>query len=342
MNKTNNRNKHLEQKQAKQRRDKRSWQLMDNANRLAPYGSSLQKCGLVPRSINVTAIIDKYGISYAGLKQCKSAWSCPRCSPANSARKGEIFAEIHEEITKKTGYKPVMITYTIQHKNDEPLQELLDIIRSCYRYIFKGSRGKRFLKISYGYISAFEITHGFNGWHPHFHVLFYLKNEITDDQINEWLIDPYTKKLAGTGKLVRSITVHRQEWNGKSDYLTKGSAVSELTGSMNKKSRNIMDILANAKEGNRWHKLYLEFIDATKRVKAINTSGRITERFKIKKAEIEKAKKIQMDSAEIVKTFTRDEWQSIIRTGTRYEVLAEISKSVTAEHDQKRILHMKS
>jgi len=310
----------------KAKRAEKSWTLLDNANRLAPYGSSLQKCGLVPRAMNVTIIQDEYGLSYAGLKQCKSAWACPRCSPANSAKKGSIFANIHHEILKRGSYKPIMMTYTIQHKDGEPLQELLDIIRSCYRYIFAGSRGQRFLDIAYGYISAFEITHGFNGWHPHFHVLFYLKQSITDEQIKDYLITPYTKKLSGMGKLVREITVHQQEWNGKSDYLTKGSAVTELTGSMNKKSRNIMDILSNAKQGNKWHDLYLEYIDATKRVKAINTSKRISDMYKEEAKKQKKLKKERENTDHILATLTRDQWSDIVRTGTRYEVLAQLDQ----------------
>jgi hypothetical protein len=303
----------------------KGWKLLDNANRLAPFGSALQKCGLVPININVKAIEGEHGPIYKGLKECRSAWACPRCTPARSAYKGEIFNTIHNEALG-LGYKPIMLTYTIQHKKGENLKDLLSMIKECWRNIFKGKRGKRFLKIAYGYISCIEITHGKNGWHPHFHVLFYLKKCVPDENVKAWLIEPYTDKLMSLGKVVRRITVNITEWHGGSDYLTKGSMVSELTGQFNKdRSRNIMDILSNAKRGNQWHNLYLEFINATKGVKAINTSGQVTARYK----ELDQAKKLKRKEAEkneiVLKTFSRSEWMDVVSSGLRYEVLAVLS-----------------
>ena len=115
---------------------------------------------------------------YQGLMKCGLQWVCPLCSARISEKRRISLREALDNC--RAEFVPVMASYTVQHNAGDRLASLLNGMLSAYRKM-RGTRFWRTLKEEYmifGECRALEITHGENGWHPHFHVLMFLRTEI--------------------------------------------------------------------------------------------------------------------------------------------------------------------
>lgn len=304
---------------------KSRWSLMNTVNQIAPYGTRLQKCHLVPVGNKISIVRNGAGLhNYHGLTECGNAWSCPICSQKHAIRKSDIARVVHWNLNRRA----VMITYTLQHTKGEGLLALLNTLTMAHRVARTGRRLAEYNDLCLGYISSKEITWGRNGWHPHFHEVNYLHGEINLDRINKTLVRNYKAAIAKSGRIVNNITVRMDEWDGSTDYLTKGSKLSaELALGFKKagnESLNIFDIIQRAKQGNKWADLFTEFYHATHRKKVVNFSRSLD--FLRKRAEESADKKraeVTGDSR-VVHTMTREEWTKICKGGIRYNVIATL------------------
>jgi len=106
------------------------------------------------------------------LQLCGSPWDCPVCSAKISERRrDELLKAV--EVHKKAGGEVFMLTLTFPHKDHDNLQELMTKLRRAINSFVSGRRYNGF-KSKFGFVGsirALEVTHGENGWHPHFHIL---------------------------------------------------------------------------------------------------------------------------------------------------------------------------
>lgn len=119
--------------------------------------------------------------SYAGLQTCGSVWLDPVCSAKISERRR---AELKTAIGTwtETGGAVWLLTLTHPHTARDTLAELLEAEQRALHGFFTNRAGKA-LKVSLGlagHVRAWEVTHGrlrthSNGWHPHFHILLFLR-----------------------------------------------------------------------------------------------------------------------------------------------------------------------
>ena len=113
---------------------------------------------------------------WIGVKHCASTWFCPVCGPKIMARRrGEV-----ERCTDKMlsdGKQFIFCTYTFPHVYRTNLVEHMDKLQDVLKMFRKGRAWDLFRKRIglVGYIRAQEVTHGHNGWHPHFHELMITK-----------------------------------------------------------------------------------------------------------------------------------------------------------------------
>lgn len=117
------------------------------------------------------------------VQYCKSVWSCPVCGGIIRAARGR---EISEGVTNwmDAGHGVYLVTVTIRHSRSDSLKSLLDTLSDAWRRVVSGSVWQR-LKAEWGlrgYTRTLEINYGPNGWHPHFHFLFY-----TDKAASDWV-----------------------------------------------------------------------------------------------------------------------------------------------------------
>jgi hypothetical protein len=135
----------------------------------------VRKCGRV--SLGDVAITDNAGVAhYAGLTTCASIWACPVCSAKiRNSRAEEISgAAARWDLDGNSVY---MVTFTAPHDLGMKLSALLPVIADSFRAVISGRAWLRVKKQAgiAGTIRSVEVTHGVNGWHPHLHVLVFVR-----------------------------------------------------------------------------------------------------------------------------------------------------------------------
>jgi hypothetical protein len=152
------------------------YKLQDQAGKILP-GERVAKC--LKRKIPVKSRVEVWRSEklkkahYKNLMICGSVWMCPVCAAKITERRR---VEL-EKVIEGTRYKKVMVTFTLQHKSWESLARLYSGLTRSFRDMKSGRVWARFEKKA-GIVASIrgsEITWGENsGWHPHFHVVFFL------------------------------------------------------------------------------------------------------------------------------------------------------------------------
>lgn len=122
---------------------------------------------------------------FNGLMRCGRVWVCPVCaSKISETRRTELndlLLAAREIAIGYTSGKPeyyprwmlTMLTFTLSHKPDESAEDVLTRLDQAWaRYTsgrwIQGYRERYYIS---GTIRALEMTHGEQGWHPHYHLL---------------------------------------------------------------------------------------------------------------------------------------------------------------------------
>jgi hypothetical protein len=186
---------------------------------------------------------------YAGLGVCGSVWNCPVCASKISERRRKELESVITQHRANGGFVS-MLTLTVRHTYQDDLQTLLERLTKAMTRFRTGKRYNNLRqKIGLvGTIRAFELTHGKNGWHPHFHIL--LLYEIRDDEY--FMLSEFMKlwKLACEASGLESSPkgMSLQDADDAAYYASKWGIDSEMTKSHAKrggaeKGRTPFDIL---------------------------------------------------------------------------------------------------
>jgi len=110
---------------------------------------------------------------YSGLYRCGDFWRCPSCRVTlgiRRARQIETALRAHVD----AGGSALLATYTVPHTRDESLPVVLarlaDTWRRYAKHAWRDVLGAHYV----GNVRALEVTHGVNGWHPHYHALLFV------------------------------------------------------------------------------------------------------------------------------------------------------------------------
>jgi len=183
------------------------YKLQDQAGKILP-GERVAKC--LKRRIPIKNRVEVWRSEklkkahYKNLMICGSVWMCPVCAAKITERRR---VELEKVIQDKR-FKKVMVTFTLRHKKKNNLSDLYSGLIKSYRDL-KGCRAWGRFAEEAGIVASIrgsEITWGEDsGWHPHFHVVFFLnkKELILDQTYKDWFTWEITKlfveKLAKNG-----------------------------------------------------------------------------------------------------------------------------------------------
>jgi hypothetical protein len=149
-------------------------------------------CGrsTIDGQVNVRATITDDGPNAytEGLQTCGSIWACPVCSAKIRARRSlevQLAAQRHVAL----GGTLAMLTLTVRHERRHDLAELVTGLRDAWKTAQQHRRWRPLRSELVGTITALEVTQGPNGWHPHLHLLLFLRPGADGlvDELVEWL-----------------------------------------------------------------------------------------------------------------------------------------------------------
>lgn len=147
-------------------------------------------------SVTVRRSPDGSKASIKGTTVCGSAWTCPICAfRIGEARRAEL--ELANVAWVKGGGFTHLITLTFPHEADWLLSDLMVNFDKA-RNRFRNSRAWKKIFAAggaadcAGTVGSLELTHGVNGWHPHLHLLAFVKRPLRQDEI-----DTLTKAWVG-------------------------------------------------------------------------------------------------------------------------------------------------
>ncbi|MGW2089706.1 protein rep [Streptomyces sp. NPDC001880] len=149
----------------------------------------LEDCGLSVLAGGVTPVIRNGRAGFAGVVTCGSVHVCPCCSTSiRRVRQDEL--EQVGEFWECQSCGLVMMTLTMRHYRRDPLKDLVEKQREAWKRGFGQNAGRawREAKAVYGirgFVRAWEVTHGSNGWHAHYHVLLFLARPLAAGQVQE-------------------------------------------------------------------------------------------------------------------------------------------------------------
>lgn len=138
---------------------------------------------------------------FFGQMTCKNTWACPHCSAIKMKNYATKIAAAIDALDNQ--YFGFMATFTIPHLNFMSCNEVTDILYATWREAFVNSTtrrkcisdSKRYrytspvnkMYIDLGikhFIRVGEYTWGKNGWHPHFHVIFFVEKSKVGEILN--------------------------------------------------------------------------------------------------------------------------------------------------------------
>lgn len=160
------------------------------------------KCGRIPVS-KTSRVLVRAAERVAWLANvfiCGAIHTCPVCGPRlRSGRADEI--SVYAGRWLDDGHGLTMVTLTLAHHAGMRLKAVWAAVSDGGRFIRSGRPWQRFqAAIGYvGAIRALEVTVGWNGWHPHIHLLM------------------FTEKPLGARGLVLTAEYFRQRWGSWAD-----------------------------------------------------------------------------------------------------------------------------
>lgn len=149
----------------------------------------LEKCGLAVLKGGVTPVLRNGRAGYAGVVTCGSVHVCPCCATSiRRVRQDELDQVGQFWECQSCGL--VMMTLTMRHYERDLLADLEEKQRAAWKAGFGMNAGRQWrdAKKSFGirgFVRAWEVTHGPNGWHCHYHVLLFLARPLASARVEE-------------------------------------------------------------------------------------------------------------------------------------------------------------
>lgn len=178
---------------------------------------------------------------YSGLRVCARVWTCPCCAAKISERRAqELAAAIAQARTLDLHVS--LLTVTVPHVRQDELNALVQMLGTAWRSFSTGRISAR-LRAEIGLVGTIrniEVTHGENGWHPHFHCLVVHKKPLEEIAGVEQAWGQHWQNCAERAGLSRpsdrhGLTLQAGDYAGR--YVSKWGMEHELTKSMAKRSR---------------------------------------------------------------------------------------------------------
>lgn len=157
------------------------WILQSAIRHLLPHKRVAKCCRLRANgqeTVNVMHNARLQSAHYGGLQTCGSVWDDPVCAAKISERRrvDEVLPAM--ERWDSQGGQCLLLTLTNPHFIHSVLADLVKGQQKAMRSLTSSRAYKRLMKSigCIGTIRAWEVTHGLNGFHPHFHIILFVQS----------------------------------------------------------------------------------------------------------------------------------------------------------------------
>ena len=253
--------------------------LQDQSAKLLPKE---RVCNCLKKRIDKTRLREvKYNeerqkAHWSNVQRCGSLWTCPVCAKQITEKRREELAKC-VKLWRSLGGDVLLLTLTNSHSASHNLKALIKGQLSALKRFFGGRKGQ-YLFARLGrkfHIRAFEVTHGQNGWHPHFHILLFVDGSPVSYELKTELSKHWINACKLSGLPLPSMTYGLDLRDGKhaDKYVSKWGIEHEMTKGHVKKGRKDshtpFDLLELSLEDNEVHgkkpsKLFQEYAIAFK------------------------------------------------------------------------------
>ena len=311
------------------------------ARRLLPKDHRTTKCmhwRLPDREIQVQKGATNDRAFYHGLQVCAMPWTCPVCASKISERRRHEVAKAIKQ-AEALGLQVFLLTLTVPHGMGDDVNEILNKMMAAWKRLWQGKAGMQLRNALglFGHIRALEVTHGENGFHPHFHALLFFHPQQTTPA--GWgMLLPRWQAVAVRSGLPRPSDAHGCRIDGGSkaaSYVSKGvwGLESEVTKGHvktgSKGSRTPFDLLRDYMHGDKHAgALWRVYVDAFTGRRQLHWSKGLKKLLSIAElSDDEIANKPEDERALLLASITDEQWKIIYRRHLESAVLdlAEVS-----------------
>lgn len=309
--------------------------LQDEACRLLP---SERVCNCLKKRISKDkGVIVKYNATtktanYGNLQICSSVWNCAVCAATISEqRRSELKQGIARH--RKNGGHVYLLTLTNSHHFGDNLAQLMAGQKKALKYLWSDRKSKEhFAELGkVGHITANEVTHGKNGWHPHMHILLFFDKAVDIKALQDFIAEYWQHCCKKAGLKKPSLEHGCDITDGKfaDRYVSKWGLEEEMTKGHIKKGREggntPFDLLRLSESGcEESGRLFQKYAAAYKGKRQLNWSNGLKALLLVEEVtDKEAAEKDDEESVE-ERELALEIWRLIVLFKKRAEVLKAI------------------
>lgn len=340
-------------KQARIRLRSSLWRLSSLPSVQSCAKSVLQSQGFVGVEVGST------GAGFTGLQTCSSVSACPCCSGRireQRAREIEAAGVAH----LRAGGQLVFLTFTLPHDRGDALEQLFDTVAEGWKHVQRDAawlaladvHGVEYahrvggsVKRRLAFVRAIEVSHGRSGWHPHLHVLLFVRDvdAAAVDRLQAAAVAAWQGYVTGRGwrlpeQFDAQLVVGVNNAEGLARYLSKIQDQYEpgekVWGVHREMARS------DVKRGKRWHVrspfqiaegaaqgsvrdllLWHEYERSTKGRRIITSSQGLYRHLGVAELKAELAPDVSQDSVQVAEILPED-WRLVVRFRAVGDVLA--------------------
>ena len=273
---------------------------------------------------------------YSNVQRCGSVWLCPVCAGQISEGRRQELRQAMIAWREQEG-AVYLLTLTNPHHQGDNLDQLLAGQKKALKYLWSDRKPKEMFASlgKVGHITASEVTHGVNGWHPHFHILLFFKNSINYKALQSFIALQWQHCCKKAGLKIPSMEHGCDLRDGKyaDKYVSKWGLEDEMTKGHTKKGREgsqtPWDLLRLSEEGcERSGRLFQQFGASFKGKRQLSWSKGLKALLLVQETTDEAlATETDNDSVEL-RQLALEFWRLITRFNARADFLKAVEMDV--------------
>lgn len=272
---------------------------------------------------------------YGNLITCGSVWTCPVCSARISEQRRQELKLAMTNWRKQVG-SVYLLTLTNPHYCGDNLKQLLEGQKKALKYLWCDRKPKEMLNKlgKEGHIIATEVTYGDNGFHPHYHILLFMRHTVNIDGLRSFLALQWQNCCKKAGLPIPSIEhgVDLQDGTFALDYVSKWGLEDEMTKGHTKKGRKgsltPFDLLRQSVEMPEYGKLFQVFANAFKGKTQLRWSKGLKARLGVGERSDQELAEETDNEAYFVRELAFEIWTLIAKYKQRGEFLQAIEDDI--------------